>query len=192
MPVVAGLLLAAGAGRRMGRPKALVELDGEALVTRATRALTDAGLGPVVVVLGAGAEQAAPLVGEGAQVVVAEGWDEGMGASLRAGLAALRPSAGVDAVLVSLVDTPGIGAAALRRVAGAAAGPGTVARGAFDGRPSHPVLLGRAHWDAVEAVATGDEGARSFLRGRAGVDLIEVSDVARAGDLDTPDDLNDA
>lgn len=189
MPRVAGLLLAAGAGRRMGRPKALVELDGEALVTRATRALADAGLAPLVVVLGAEADTAAPLVPGGAEVVVAAGWGEGMGVSLRTGLAALRRYPDVEAVLVSLVDTPGIGADALRRVGAAATGPDVVARGSFGGRPGHPVLLGRAHWDAVDTVARGDEGARSFLRGRTGVDLIEVSDVADPGDLDTPDDL---
>lgn len=179
----------------MGRPKALVELDGEPLVSRATRVLADAGLAPVVVVLGARADEARTLVPAGAEVVVADGWDEGMGASLRTGLAALRGHPDVDAALVSLVDTPGIGADALRRVAAAAAGPATVARGAFDGVPGHPVLLGRAHWEDVAAVAHGDEGARAFLRDwalrdRAGVDLVEVSDVADPGDLDTPADLD--
>lgn len=193
MVTVAGLLLAAGAGRRMGRPKALVEVGGTALVTRATHAMVASGLSPIVVVLGADAEQARTRVptdpATSVEIVVATGWAEGMGASLRAGLAALRGNPTIDAVLVTLVDMPGIGPAALRRVADTADGPGTLARGSFDGRPGHPVLLGREHWDAVETAARGDVGAREFLRGRAAVALVEVSDVADPHDLDTPDDM---
>ena len=84
---MAGVLLAAGGGRRYGMPKALVG-EGEWL-RRAVGALVEGGCDPAVVVLGASAERAAALVPSGARVVVAPGWDEGMGASLRAGLAAL-------------------------------------------------------------------------------------------------------
>ena len=58
----AGLLLAAGAGRRMGGPKALVELDGEPLVRRALRVLADGGCAPLVVVLGAAAADVAEVL----------------------------------------------------------------------------------------------------------------------------------
>ncbi len=85
---VAGLLLAGGAGRRFGGPKALVRLDGELLVERGVRLLRDGGCAPVVVVLGAQAERVR-AVAELPIVVVAEDWATGMGASLRAGLAAL-------------------------------------------------------------------------------------------------------
>ncbi|MCG5440355.1 NTP transferase domain-containing protein, partial [Micromonospora foliorum] len=61
--MTAGLLLAAGAGRRFGRPKALVELDGEPLVRRAIRLLGDGGCAPVHVVLGAGADEVPDLPG---------------------------------------------------------------------------------------------------------------------------------
>lgn len=188
---VAGVLLAAGAGRRMGRPKALVELGGEPLVRRGARALLDAGLAPVVVVLGADAATARALLPADPRLeaVTAEGWAEGMGASLRTGLAALHRHPDVDAALVTLVDVPGIGAAALRRVADTATGRHGLARGAFDGRPGHPVLIGRAHWDAVVAGARGDEGARSFLRGRTDIAPVEVGDVAEPDDLDTPEDV---
>ncbi|WP_373695205.1 nucleotidyltransferase family protein [Actinomycetospora aeridis] len=176
----------------MGRPKAAVELDGEPLVRRAVRALHAAGLAPVVVVLGAGLPGTAALLDEGTAWVPAPGWDtEGQAASLRAGLEAL---AGTDAVavLVALVDTPGIGADALARVAARADGPDAprvLARGAVDGRAGHPVLLGRAHWEAVHAAASGDAGARGFLRGRDDVAAVEIGDVAVGDDLDTPEDL---
>jgi CTP:molybdopterin cytidylyltransferase MocA len=191
---VAGLLLAAGAGRRMGGPKALVELDGEPLVARGLRALRDGGLDPRLVVLGAHADEARAAVGAAdpaATVVVAEDWADGMGASLRAGLAALGvpdPARAVDAVLVLLVDTPGIGAAALARVAAAATRDGLV-RGSYDGRPGHPVLLGAEHLAGVAAAAHDDVGARGYLAGRDDVRPVEVGDVATRDDVDTPADL---
>jgi nicotine blue oxidoreductase len=194
---VAGLLLAAGAGRRMGGPKALVELDGEPLVARGLRALRDAGLDPRVVVLGADADRARPAAvaaDPAVTVVVADDWADGMGASLRAGLAALgagRPGATeptVDAVLVLLVDTPGIGPAALARVAAAATRDGLV-RGGYDGRPGHPVVLGAEHLAGVAAAAHDDVGARGYLAGRDDVRPVEVGDVATRDDVDTPADL---
>ncbi len=189
---VAGLLLAAGAGRRMGGPKALVELDGEPLVARGLRALRDAGLDPRLVVLGAEADRARTVVtgaDPGADVVVAADWADGMGASLRAGLAALaRDEPTVDAVLVLLVDTPGIGAEALARVAAAATREG-LARGSYDGRPGHPVVLGANHLAGVATAAHDDVGARGYLAGRDDVRPVEVGDVATRDDVDTPADL---
>jgi CTP:molybdopterin cytidylyltransferase MocA len=173
----------------MGRPKAAVELDGEPLVVRAVRTLRDAGLDPVVVVLGAGLPDVAGLLPAGTRWVPAPGWDtEGQAASLRAGLEALDGT-DADAVLVALVDTPGIGPAALARVAAHATGPDVLARGAVDGRAGHPVLLGRTHWAKVRAAAEGDAGARGFLRGRDDVVAVDISDVAVPDDLDTPEDL---
>jgi CTP:molybdopterin cytidylyltransferase MocA len=171
----------------MGGPKALVELDGEPLLRRALGVLAAGGCAPVVVVLGAAADQAAPLVPPGVRAVVADGWAEGMGASLRAGLAAL---AGTDAeaAVVHLVDLPGVTASAIARLA-AVAGPDALARAAYDGRPGHPVLLGRAHWSGVAAVATGDAGARDYLAGHPELALVECGDVAGPGDLDTPEAL---
>ncbi len=193
---VAGLLLAAGAGRRMGGPKALVELDGEPLVARALRALRDAGADPRLVVLGAHADRAREAVAaadQDAHVVVAADWADGMGASLRAGIAALAGSdvgdgGDVDAVLVLLVDTPGIGSEALARVAAAARRDG-LARGSYDGRPGHPVLLGADHLAGVAAAAHDDVGARGYLAGREDIRPVEVGDVATRDDVDTPADL---
>ena len=104
----------------MGGPKALVELDGEPLVRRALRVLADGGCAPCVVVLGAAADAVRAILPADVTAVEAPDWAEGMGASLRAGLAALPPD--VDAVLVHLVDLPGV-TGSRRRPPGRRRGP---------------------------------------------------------------------
>ncbi|GHF08888.1 nucleotidyltransferase family protein [Streptomyces griseoluteus] len=190
-PRVAGLLLAAGGGRRLGgRPKALLRHDGALLVERAARALWDAGCARVHVVLGAGAEEVrgrAEL--SGCVLVDNPGWGEGMGSSLRAGL---RSLGGTDArgALVGLVDQPGIGPEAYARVLDAFSGEASLVSAAYDGRRGHPVLLGVAHWAGVAGAARGDRGAREYLRAHsAEIRLVECGDVADAYDVDTGADL---
>lgn len=185
-----GLLLAAGAGRRFGAPKGLLaDPDGTAWVQRAVRALADGGCAPVLVVLGAEADLVARLVPVGAEVVRAEDWAEGMGASLRAGLqAALASVPGPVAALVALVDMPGVGADVVQRMLQQTRSPGAeqvLARAGYRGLPGHPVLLGRAHWPGVIAAAAGDRGARDYLAGRD-VALVECADVGDGRDVDTP------
>ena len=183
---VAGLLLAAGAGRRMGGPKALVELDGEALVQRGIRLLRDGGCAPVVVVLGAAADEVRPLC-DGAQVVVAPDWDSGMAASLRAGLAALDG----EACVVALVDQPGVTPEVVHRLRSAHEAGAPAAVASYDGHPRNPVLLDRSVWSAVAATATGDEGARGWLRAHPGLVVeVDCSDAGSPRDLDTPQDLD--
>jgi nicotine blue oxidoreductase len=177
------LLLAGGGGRRYGQPKALVTRDGRLAVEQALDVLRDGGCAPLVVVLGAAADEVRARADlAGATVVDNPAWATGMGSSLRVGLAAL---AGVDAAaaaLVMLVDTPGVTAAAVRRLAGLA-GTGVLARAGYDGRPGHPVLLGRNHWAGVAAAATGDEGARPYLA-RHDVRIVACEDVADGTDID--------
>ena len=174
----------------MGRPQALDEEDGEPLVRRALRALADGGVAPVVVVLGARAAEVRALLPAGVTAVEASGWQAGMGASLRAGLAALD---GTDAesVVVHLVDLPGVPAAAVARLRAVGAGPDVLARAAYGARPGHPVLLGRVHWAGVAAAARGDAGARGYLANRPDVRLVECGDLADpdVADVDTPEQL---
>jgi nicotine blue oxidoreductase len=183
---VAGLVLAAGAGRRFGRPKALVELDGERLVDRAVRVLAEAGITGRYVVQGA-----ADLTGlSGAEVVDNPDWAEGMGSSLRVGLAAMP--AVVTAVLVVPVDQPGLTPAAVRRVVDAAGADlrSALVVGTYAGRAGHPVLLGRDHWPDVAAAAVGDVGARPVLAALAErVVRVECADIGDGHDVDVPGDL---
>jgi CTP:molybdopterin cytidylyltransferase MocA len=189
---VAGILLAAGAGTRMGTPKGLLRTpNGTAWVTRAVAALAAGGCAPILVVIGAQAEHVQALVPTLAQTVPAVDWQEGMGASLRAGLQALTERAPAsEAVVITLVDTPGVTPETVARLVARAGsdGAGVLARAGYDGVPGHPVLIGREHWAGVTAVASGDAGARQYLADH-GVVLVESADVGSGEDLDTPDDL---
>lgn len=185
----AGVVLAAGAGRRFGHPKALVDHGGELLVERACRVLREGGCSPVFAVLGAAAEQVRATARlPDVQPVDNPDWNSGMGSSLRTGLAAAEASA-AQAVLVLPVDMPGITAEAVRRVA-AQADPEALAAAAFAGARGHPVLLGREHWPGVGEAARGDVGARDYLRTRH-VTLVDCTDCSDQRDVDRPADLPD-
>lgn len=189
MGVTVGLLLAAGAGTRLGRPKALV-VDGarRTWLERAATAMIEGGVEAPRVVVGAEAVAVRRVVPPRCVVVEAVDWQEGMGASMRAGLVAIaRDSPTADAVLIMLVDTPGIGSDVVRRLLGLAA-PDVLARAGYDGMPGHPVLIGREHWQGVLDVAGADRGARDYL-GAHSVTLVECSDIGSGLDIDTPDAL---
>ena len=188
---VAGVLLAAGGGRRLGgRPKALLPYRGGLLVEAAAGALRAAGCDRVYVVTGAAAGEVRRRARlDGCTVVENPQWESGMGSSLRAGLTAVEAEAA--AVLVCLVDQPGIGAAALERVRRAYRGPTTLAAAAYGGRRGHPVLIGAHHRAEITRTARGDQGARRYLRAHeAEITLVECADIASDADLDTPDDLH--
>ena len=173
---VAGLVLAAGEGRRFGGPKAPAVVAGERLVDRAVRVLREGGCDPIYVVLGA-------WLGDvpGALIVTNDAWAEGMGSSLRVGLEAVE---GADRVIVTLVDLPGLTGEAVARLV---ASPDRLAQAGYAGVRGHPVVLGREHFPGVTASAAGDRGARDYLRAHMSeVALIEVGDVASGEDLDVP------
>lgn len=176
----------------MGRPKALVRgADGLPWSVRTCRRLLEAGCDPVRVVLGAEAVAAAALLeqaGAPLDVVVAADWAQGMGASLRAGLAGLDDlAADATGALVHLVDLPDVGVGVLSRVLSSAPGDraDALVRAAYAGVPGHPVLIGRAHWAGVAEAAGGDRGARDYLAARH-VDLVECGDLATGADVDRP------
>ncbi|MBG0851430.1 nucleotidyltransferase family protein [Streptomyces spinoverrucosus] len=188
---VAALLLAAGGGRRLGgRPKALLEHRGRPLVEHAVAVLRAAGCTRVHVVLGARADVVrARAELSGCVLVDNPEWEQGMGSSLRAGLDSLAGTQ-ARAALVSLVDQPGIGPEAVARVLAAYTGESSLASAAYDGVRGHPVLFGAAHWAGIAATATGDQGARAYLREHAaGIRFVECGDVAQPYDIDTAADL---
>ncbi|KHL03161.1 nucleotidyltransferase family protein [Sinomonas humi] len=189
---VAGVLLAAGAGRRFGGPKALAATpDAGGWLERGVGLLLDVGCAPVVVVLGAGAEEARSLLPASeprVMPVVADDWAEGVGASLRAALNALdgMPAAApCIAALVTLVDLPRLAPEALERVAGTDVVPSSLRRAVYEGSPGHPVLIGRDHWHDLRHSLKGDVGAGPYLRAHR-AEPVECSGLGGDEDVDTP------
>ena len=143
--------------------------------------------GPVVVVLGAAAGEIQARVSlAGALVVVAEDWEEGQAASLRAGVAALP---GVSSVVVTLGDQPLITAAAIDAVAGGRRDGCDAVRATYGGTPGHPVLLGGTVLARVGELR-GDVGARELLDG-VGVCEVECGGLGAPTDIDTPEALEE-
>ena len=172
------MLLAAGAGRRYGKPKVLVE----GWLECALGALRDGGCAEVILVLGAAQLPAPP----GVTVVVASDWDRGLSASVRAGLRKAEAMDGDYAVL-HVIDTPDVGAAVVSRVLGRAlSSEAGLARAVFGDRPGHPVVIARRHWPAVLDQLSGDQGAGAFLRNRRDVENVDCADLAGGQDVDDP------
>ncbi|MDF2711533.1 MAG: molybdopterin-guanine dinucleotide biosynthesis protein [Nonomuraea muscovyensis] len=177
---VAGLLLAAGQGARLGTPKALIEYEGERLVERGVRLLEEGGCHPVVVVLGAATVQV-----RGAVAVRNPGWASGMGSSLRVGLAALPPEA--EAVVIALVDQPFVRPEAVRELIASRA---RLAVATYGGRRRNPVLVSRRDFAEVAELAVGDVGARALMRARPElVTEVPCDGLGDPADIDTPEDL---
>ena len=186
---VAGVLLAAGEGSRFGQPKALVTLGGQTLAERGTGLLRAGGADPVLIVAGA-----APVEVDHVRTVYNPDWRTGMGSSLRAALRALSsadPGADVGAAVIALADQPLVGPGAVARLIAAYRAGAGVAVAAYEGKPRNPVLLAREHWPEVIETATGDQGARAFMRAHPDlVTLVECGDTGRPDDIDTQADLD--
>ncbi|MCW3012440.1 MAG: molybdopterin-guanine dinucleotide biosynthesis protein MobA [Solirubrobacterales bacterium] len=195
-PRLFGVLLAAGAARRFGSPKQLAELDGRPLVLHALgRMLCLARLERVLVVVGAHGDAVAATLEEagweGVEVVRCPDWEEGMGASLRTGVAAAA-RAGADAVLVHLADLPRVTPHVMSRVLETACDArgdllGVPARASYGGEDGHPVVLPAELFPGVAALR-GDTGARELLAG-PGTLRFEAGHLADPTDVDTPETL---
>jgi CTP:molybdopterin cytidylyltransferase MocA len=176
MPRVVGVLLAAGAGRRYGKPKVLVE----GWLDTAVGALREGGCADVILVLGAAEVPAPP----GVTAITVPQWHQGLSTSVRAGLAQADRMQANYAVL-HVIDTPDTGAPVVARVLDrAVASPSGLARAHFGDRPGHPVVIARHHWPAVLSQLSGDQGAAAYLRTRTDVELVDCTDLASGRDID--------
>lgn len=200
------VLLAGGAGTRLGLgPKALLPFRGTTLMAHLAGELLRGGCSEVVVVIGAGAAQvrASPLP-QGCRIVENPRWEEGMGSSFSAGVAAVADVAGDGPILVALVDQPGMNSALIatlrdlhrpgRITAAGYRDEGAATSGTHTKRPlrrGHPVLFTREHATRAAAMAEGDSGARAYLAAHADVvDLVDFSPFTTGADVDTPTDLH--
>jgi len=185
---VAGVVLAAGAGRRFTSSggaghKLLALIDGQPVVGHVLDAVRSAGFDEVVLVQGA--VDLTAHAGADITLLSHPRWAEGIATSLQVAVAYAR-AAGHEAVVVGLADQPGVPAGAWSTVAAAPAEP-PIAVAVYDGRRGNPVRLAADVWPLLPA--TGDEGARSLMRGRP--DLVrEVPCTGQAQDVDTLEDLD--
>jgi CTP:molybdopterin cytidylyltransferase MocA len=149
-----GVVLAAGAGRRFGGPKALATSDGERWVDRAVRVLTSGGVAEVVVIAGAWNDHVA-----GAEVCVNPRWEEGLSTSVELAVS-LAQERGADRLLLTVVDIPSLTADHVRMVLEA---PHRLVQACYAGVPGHPVVISSEHFEGVKRSLSGDVGAREYL-----------------------------
>ncbi|MEU6021223.1 nucleotidyltransferase family protein [Micromonospora sp. NBC_01739] len=181
------MIIAAGGGRRIGGPEALLHQGGKPLVDQMIDTLTEAGCRPIVVVLGAAADQVRETADlDRVTVVVNRAWGTGVGSSIRAGLAGLDDD-GIEAVVVVPVDMPGLTAAAVRRVT-ALPFPDVLVCATYNGLRGYPMLFGRRHWAGIATLASADVGARPYLLAHKD-QIVDIAcdTVADGSRVDTPE-----
>lgn len=184
------LILAAGAGRRMGAPKALVDFKGKTFLDRALDLCT--GFQPMLVVLdpraGIFAEASRAALSRGARVVENPHADQGMLSSIKAGLAAVPEDA--SHLVIQPVDHPGVVAGTVELLRQAAEeNPRSIVVPSFENRRGHPGFFPREFFAALMA-AGEEEGARAVLRDNSSrIVHVVVGDAATVRDIDRPADL---
>lgn len=185
---IAGIILAAGGSSRFGAPKQLLTHHGENLVRRAARSASEAGLSPVIVVLGAYASSVEVFLAglESIVLVVNEEWESGQASSLRAGLKK-AVGHGCDAALIILADQPLVDRESIAKLIGKFAGSNRVVASRYRGVLGAPALFGSEFFDELLSL-DGDHGAGQWLRSRPEL-VTPVGIDAAAFDIDTPDDL---
>jgi CTP:molybdopterin cytidylyltransferase MocA len=183
-PDTVGLVLGAGGASRFGSPKQVARFRGEPLINWPVAALRAAGINWVVAVLGAEHERIAAVL-QGAHPLLAPDWEQGMSASLRAGVAAAT-RLGAARVIVALADQPLLSHHAVSRVLEASRAGAPITRASYDGIPGHPTALSSETFAAV-AQLRGDAGARALT----GFDIASVpcDGLGSTADVDTPEDL---
>ncbi len=184
---VTAVVLAAGEGRRIGGPKALLRIGGESFLARVCGRFAAAGVNEIVAVLGAEADRVRAEAGlpRGVGTVVNQDWRSGMLSSICCGIAAAE---GADAVLVHPVDNPSLTTATIQAVVAALAAGARIAVPSHAGRRGHPAGFARAGWPDLRAAAP-ERGARAVLLDRPAwvVHVAAGPDCLR--DVDTPEDL---
>lgn len=187
---IAALILAAGASTRLGQPKQLLHLDGESLLHRTARLAIESGCAPVFVVLGYAADQMQPdLDGLPATVIVNENWTEGMGSSLRCGMAAVtRNQPPPQAVLLLVCDQPRLTAEHLQTLLHRhKTGDAPITASFYGQRDGVPAVLAATLFPNLLA-CSGDRGARDLIRSHA--DRVQRIPWPEGDlDMDRPEDL---
>ena len=186
---IGAVVLAAGASSRMGEPKQLLRFGEQTVLGQTMNNLRGSRVEQIVLVLGAAAQTIARQTAtDGIKVVVNEQFREGMGSSLRTGLAALHPE--IDAALVVLADQPFMRPATLDRLIDRYIESGAqIAIPTHRGFRGNPVLLDRSVFAEVMAL-TGDIGCRAIFGSHTeGIVRVPVDDIGILLDIDSKADF---
>ena len=183
-----GIILAAGASRRMGEPKPLLEADNTTFLERAVKLLREAGCRYVIAVLPPGDDWIVRLADtSGGEPIINDNPDSEQIDSLRLGIVNLPDD--YDAVVVLPVDFPRVQAATVQKLLDEyRLKPAAVLNPSYNGQTGHPVIFSR---DVVTELLRPDlpDGARSVVeRHTADARTVDVDDEGILIDIDTPAD----
>jgi molybdenum cofactor cytidylyltransferase len=188
---VAAIVLAAGASRRLGQPKQLLIHGGETLLARAVRLAKEAGAAPILVILGANSQLIRETVAmTDAIPIINEEWEQGIAASIHAGINALDATApNVDGALILTCDQPRLTTAHLRTLIDTfcVQQKPTIVASAYAAVLGIPAAFPRMAFANLLALK-GDKGARSLLADPP-CPLIAVAFTGGEVDIDQPEDL---
>jgi CTP:molybdopterin cytidylyltransferase MocA len=185
-PAIGAAVLAAGASRRLGRPKQLVSVAGQRLVRRMAEVALHSGCQPVAVVLGAHATEVGAAVARLPVVrLLNPAWAEGMGSSVRVA-AAWASDAALDALMLVLVDQVRLSRGHLDALRAASDRGQRIAASAYQGVLGVPAIFPRRFFPQLQALK-GDSGARQLLRGNLPITAVNwpagIDDLDRMADL---------
>jgi molybdenum cofactor cytidylyltransferase len=181
-------VLAAGASRRFGSQKLLADLRGKPLVRWSVERVLEARPDDVIVVVGhEGDAVGAALAGLDVRVTTNERWTEGIGSSLRTGIAALPTDA--DAAMIALGDEPSVQSSDMVALLAAyAAGDKDIIVPSYRGERGHPVIFARRLFRELLAIS-GDRGARDVIASDPSRVLVVDFDAPPPRDVDTREQL---
>jgi len=183
------IILAAGAATRMGRPKQLLSYQGRSLILHAVEVALASLCQPIIVVLGAYAEQIKPeLMLKAVQVVENSQWQEGMSSSIRAGISMLlKTNSKLDAVIISLADHPLVSPQILNQlIQSYQETQKVIIASKYNATTGVPALFSNALFPELMQLE-GDKGAKALIQKYINTGVILLIPEA-AIDIDTPDD----
>lgn len=189
---IAGIILAGGESKRMGRPKPLIDVGGKTFSQIIVEKLKSAGLRDISIVLGSDAENIKKDLNiKNIKTIINSNWRGGQISSLKAALK--NVSSDTEALVVCLIDHPGVSVTTIDSIISEyLLGGNDIVIPVYAGRGGHPVVFGRRVFNDLMA-ASEKSGAREVVRsGKFRVARISLDDPFIRQDLDTPDDYSKA
>lgn len=186
---VAAIVLAAGMSRRMGTPKQLLRIDGKTVLERTLENVCKSEVDEIVLVLGFAADVVEKEIStQGIKVVRNDRYEQGMGTSLRAGIAAVDPNA--EAALIVLADQPFVQTATLNKlIEHHQTAKAQIVIPTYRGFRGNPVLLDRSVFPEMQGLS-GDVGCRAIFGGHTeNIRKLTVDDAGILQDIDSRDDF---